>query len=173
VQKIFALYLELGCVSRLKGELDRTNVRSKIWKPRNRARRGGARFSRGALYDLLQNRLYIGEVRHRKLWYPGLHDGIVTRELWDRVQSKMASNRERRSIRIREHSSSLLTGLIEDQNGNPFTPSFTVKDKKRYRYYVSRVIIENPGTKVQGPSRWPARELETVVLDRVQSFLLS
>ena len=173
VQKIFALYLELGCVSRLKAELDRTNVRSKIRRRRDGTPGGGASFSRGALYELLQNRLHVGEVRHRQLWYRGLHEGIVPRELWDRVQLLMASNRERRSVRIREHSSSLLTGLVEDTKGNRFTPSFTVKNKRRYRYYVSRATIDNPGTRISGPTRWPATELETVVLDRIQSFLFS
>jgi len=48
-----------------------------------------------------------------------------------------------------------------------------VNNKRRYHYYVSRVTIEKPGTKLQKPTRWPAKELETVVLDRVQSFLLS
>src|SRR5206468_3937855 len=74
---------------------------------------------------------------------------------------------------IPEPSSRLITGLVKERNGTQFTPSFTVKNKQRYRYYVSRVTIENPGTKVHGPTRWPAKELETVALDRVQSFLLS
>jgi DNA invertase Pin-like site-specific DNA recombinase len=173
VRSIFTLYAELGSVATLKAHLDRTNIRSKSWKSRSGIRHGGARFSRGALYELLLNRLYIGEVRHRKLWYPGLHKEIVPREVWDRAQSQMESNREHRSFRIRTHSSSLLTGLIEDKNGNSFTPSFTVKNKKRYRYYVSRAAIETPGTTVPGPTRCPAQELETVVLDRVQSFLNS
>jgi len=173
VQKIFALYLEVGSVRRLKDELDRTGVKSKQWTSRKGASRGGARFSRGALYNLLQNRLYIGETSHRELWYPGMHQGIVAAELWDRVQLLMASNRECRSIRIREHSSSLLTGRIEDHNGNRLTPSFTVKNKRRYRYYVSRLAIKNPGTSAQGPTRWPAEELEAVMLNRIQAFLLS
>src|SRR5207248_4625626 len=58
-------------------------------------------------------------------------------------------------------------------HGNRFTPSFTVKNKKRYRYYVSHVSVESPRSKSQEPTRWPAQELEAVVLERIRSFLFS
>jgi site-specific DNA recombinase len=57
---IFSLYLKLGCVSKLAGQLARDTVKSKVWITRTGARLGGRNFSRGALYDLLRNRLYIG-----------------------------------------------------------------------------------------------------------------
>src|ERR1022692_1691729 len=87
VCKIFSLYLELGCVSRLAARLARENIRSKVWTTKAGTRLGGNAFARGALYDLLQNRLYIGEIRHRDQWYAGEHQGIVPRELWDNVQA--------------------------------------------------------------------------------------
>src|SRR5437764_5368474 len=55
-------------------------------------------FARGALYDLLRNRLYLGEIRHHDLWYPGEDEGIVPRELWNKVQAQLTSN-----LRTRRH----------------------------------------------------------------------
>ena len=92
VSKIFSLYLELGCVRKLAERLDREEIRSKVWITRTGARLGGAAFARGALYDLLRNRLYIGEIRHRDQWYAGEHKGIVPRSLWDRVQAQLNNN---------------------------------------------------------------------------------
>ena len=173
VCKIFSLYLELGCVSRLALRLAREKIRSKVWITKAGIRLGGNAFARGALYDLLQNRLYIGEIRHRDQWYAGEHQGIVPRELWDNVQARMSGNRKKRRHHIRERSSSLLTGLLVDGTGNRFTPSFTFKKRRRYRYYVSQLSVRNPATKFNGPIRLPAREIENRVTEKLLSFLKS
>jgi site-specific DNA recombinase len=171
--KIFSLYLELGCVSRLALRLAREKIRSKVWITKAGSRLGGNNFARGALYDLLQNRLYIGEIRHRDQWYAGEHQGIVPRKLWDQIQARMSGNRKKRRQHIRERSSSLLTGLLADGTGNRFTPSFTFKKGRRHRYYVSQLAIKNPATKLHGPIRLPAREIECRVTERLLSFLKS
>ena len=173
VSKIFTLYLELGCVSRLAARLARENFRSKLWTTKAGIQLGGKAFARGALYELLQNRLYIGEIRHRDQWYPGEHQGIVKRELWDKVQTLLGSNRKKRREHVRERSSSLLTGLLTDANGNRYTPSFTFKQNRKYRYYVSQLAIKNPDLKFTGPLRLPAREIENLVTERLASFLMS
>jgi site-specific DNA recombinase len=77
VRKIFTLYLESGCVSKLAVQLDRRKIRSKNWISRTGTRHGGVRFARGALYDLLRNRIYIGEIQHRDQSYLGEHQGIA------------------------------------------------------------------------------------------------
>ncbi len=173
VCKIFSLYVNLGCVSKLAIQLDREKVRSKVWVTRTGAHLGGVAFARGALYALLRNRLYIGEIRHRDKWYPGEHKGVVPRELWDRAQAQLNSNLKTRRKRAREESSSLLTGLVEDAAGNRFTPSFTIKRGRRYRYYVSQLAIKNLSDDHSGPSRVPAHELEARVTEKLLAFLKS
>src|SRR3984957_4015739 len=69
VRNIFTLYLKLGCVRKLVAELKRENVKTKAWMTKSGVRVGGASFAKGHLYFLLRNRLYIGEIRHRELWY--------------------------------------------------------------------------------------------------------
>jgi site-specific DNA recombinase len=136
-------------------------------------RLGGVSFGRGHLYYLLRNRLYIGEIRHRDKWYPGAHPGIVPRELWDKVQAQLDGHLRAQRKRAREHSSSLLTGLIEDGEGNRFPPSFTIKRGRRYRYYVSQTVIQNPASQQTGPTRLPAHEIESRITERLQAFLRS
>lgn len=139
----------------------------------NRSRLGWSAFARGALYALLRNRLYIGDIRHRDQWYPGEHKGIVPRDLWDKVQAQMNSNLRTRRKRARDQASSLLTGLVEDAAGNRFTPSFTMKRGRRYRYYVSQLAIKSPGGERDGPTRVPAHELECLVTEKLLAFLKS
>jgi site-specific DNA recombinase len=173
VCKVFSLYLKLGCVSKLAVQLDREKVRSKVWITRTEARLGGVAFARGALYALLRNRLYIGEIRHRENWYPGEHKGVIPRDLWDKVQAQMNGNLRTRRKRARNQASSLLTGLVEDAAGNRFTPSFTIKRGRRYRYYVSQLAIKNPPGQYDGPTRVPAHELEGRITEKLLAFLKS
>jgi site-specific DNA recombinase len=173
VRKIFALYLKLGCVVKLMADLKRENIKTRTWVTKAGARIGGASFARGHLYYLLRNRLYVGEIRHRDKWYPGAHPGIVPRELWDKVQARLDSNLRVQRKRTREQSSSLLTGLIEHGEGNRFTPSFTVKCGRRYRYYVSQTVIPNSNGEQSKAIRLPAHEIESRVKERIQTFLRS
>jgi site-specific DNA recombinase len=173
VCKIFSLYLELGCVSRLAARLAREMITSKVWTTKGGTQLGGKAFARGALYDLLQNRLYLGEIRHRDQWYVGEHRGIVNTGLWDKVQTLMGSNRKKHREHVRERSSSLLTGILADATGNRYTPSFTFKKNRKYRYYVSQLAIKNPDLKFTGPLRLPAREIENLVTESLASFLRS
>ena len=59
---------------------------------------GGQKLSRGALYLMLQNRVYRGEITHKGNAYPGEHPAIVDKVLWDQVQAILAGNRVNRSV---------------------------------------------------------------------------
>src|SRR3954447_13594757 len=83
VRLIFRRYLELGSVRVLKQELDQSGIQSKERTRRDGSRIGGQPFSRGALYALLSNPIYIGEIAHKGVRYPGQHGAIVDRALWD------------------------------------------------------------------------------------------
>src|SRR5207253_7543240 len=85
VRHIFTRYCELGSVRLLKEELDRNGVRSKIRVSKAGVESGGQAFSRGALYTLLRNPIYVGEIRHKGVCHPGQHVPIVNRAMWEKV----------------------------------------------------------------------------------------
>src|SRR5208282_5813625 len=99
VKRIYQRYLELGSVRFLKDDLERREIVSKVRVSKNGVRSGGRQFSRGALYQLLSNPIYLGEIRHKKERHPGQHQPIVARELWEKVQQRLcdqaAKHRER------------------------------------------------------------------------------
>jgi hypothetical protein len=82
----------------LQAELDRRGLRSKRREGARGLITGGAKFSRGILYLILQNRLYRGEVAHKGNVYPGQHEPIIDADLWTVVQAKLAANRKARSL---------------------------------------------------------------------------
>ena len=128
-------------------------------------------FSRGALYALLSNPLYVGEIRHKNVHYPGQHQAIVDRAVWERTQQQLREHRVRAKSHDAIPEKSPLTGRLVDENGGRLTPSHARKGERKYRYYVSR------GFPAQGlaPSRlgWrlPARELEVRVAAAVAEML--
>jgi site-specific DNA recombinase len=93
---IFRRYAELGSVALLRGELDRLGIVSKRREGAGGRLAGGQRFSRGALYLMLQNRTYRGEIVHQGTAYPGQHKAIIDPELWQIVQDKLAAGRRER-----------------------------------------------------------------------------
>ncbi len=103
VRAIFRGYLQLGSVRALKSALDAAGVVSKRRTAADGSAYGGQSLSRGALYQMLQNRVYCGEIVHKGAAYPGQHARIVNEELWRRVHEKLEANGvERRGARDEE-----------------------------------------------------------------------
>jgi len=159
VEHIFERYLALGSVSKLELELEQQNICSKYWITQAGKKTGGNPFSRGALYSLLKNPIYIGKISHKELIHEGLHDGIIPQPLWDQVQNLLATNRAERANATNAKSPSLLTGMLEDIYGNRFKPSHCKKQNRRYHYYIG------------GDLTLPAYEIETLVVRELAAFL--
>jgi DNA invertase Pin-like site-specific DNA recombinase len=173
VRMIFRRYAELGSVRTLAEELSELGIVSKRRQGAGGVLAGGNRFSRGALYTLLQNPIYRGEIGHQGKFYPGQHDAIIEAEHWKLVQEKLADNRQARALGATAEEPSLLAGLIVDGDGQRMTSTHAVKKGRRYRYYVSTALVTGTRAHYENGLRVPAGDLEELVLDRVRAFLAS
>jgi site-specific DNA recombinase len=173
VRLIFKRYAELGSVSLLRAELDRLGIVSKRREGAGGRLAGGQHFSRGALYLMLQNRLYRGDIVHQGEAYPGQHEAILDPELWQIVQNKLAVHRQERALAVGAEAPSLLAGLIVDADGSRMTPTHATKKAKRYRYYVSASLLAGDHPQAQKGMRVPAGDIEALVLDRLRAFFSS
>lgn len=152
VRQIFGRYLELGSVTALVADLDLRGVRSKAWTSRAGRRFGGVRFSRGALYHLLKNRTYLGEIPHRDQSYPAAHPAIVDRDVFDRVQARLAEQTVERAARPLRYSNAPLKGLLVDGRGRPLSPSFGYgRGGVVYRYYAA-LSSDRAENRTRGPN---------------------
>jgi site-specific DNA recombinase len=164
VRLIFRRYLALGCVSKLRIELHQKGVRSKQRILTSGRVLGGCSFARGALYHLLRNRTYRGEVEHKGVAYPGEHQAIVDDGLWNAVQTKLSGNvRQRRRKQV--ESGALLGGLIFDRQGNRMSPTYTMRRGNRYRYYISRALTQDRGEGADALPRVVADDVERLVVE--------
>jgi site-specific DNA recombinase len=173
VRHIYGRYAELGSVRLLQRELEAQGIVSKLRTGRGGRRYGGKPLARGALYLMLQNRIYLGEIVHKQQSYPGQHEAIIAPELWQRVQQRLAQNRVERKMSHGVTTPNLLMGLVYDGQGHRMTPTHAVKNGRRYRYYVSRPLITQGRTDAGDGCRVPAADLKQLVTDRICGFLSS
>ena len=170
VRHIFDRYLELKSVLALQEEIVSEGIRSKRRVRSDGTVYGNQVLGRGALYQMLQNRIYRGEITHKGSAYPGQHSAIIDQDLWDRVQATLAENRVERASGARGKQPSLLTGLLFDQNGERLSPTHAVKKGTRYRYYISTGLITGKRKPATGGWRIPAGNLEALVVDRLRTL---
>jgi site-specific DNA recombinase len=169
VRYIFTRYLELGSGVLLMKELRATNILSKCWISRAGQERGGQPFSCGALYYLLQNRIYLGEIVHRGVCHAGQHDAILPAALFDDVQQVLAANRQVRRDKPARKDTCMLAGLLVDMDGKPLTTSFSYgRGGRMYRYYVQGSL--DPSRAVVPAKRIPAAPMERAILAAVRAL---
>jgi DNA invertase Pin-like site-specific DNA recombinase len=161
VQRIFQSYLELGTVRQVQHQPAEDRVVGKTGRP----------LSFEALFYLLQNRIYRGEVAHRGQAYSGEHPAIIETELWDAVQGRFAQARRARRSGANASHPSLLAGLLIDPAGEPMTATQVTKAGRRYRYYVSSALVTGTREEHADGLRVPAAALEKAASDRLTRLL--
>jgi DNA invertase Pin-like site-specific DNA recombinase len=173
VRRIFGLYRELGCVRRVKEEIDRLGLRTKSSTTANGTERGGKPFSRGHLYTLLSNPIYTGQIAHKGELYPGEHPALIDDEIWSAVRDQLAANTSDHRRKAKAAEPSLLAGLLVDARGERLTPSHAIKKGRRYRYYISTALITDAGTDRARGWRLAATEMEEAVIRILADALTS
>ena len=166
IQLIYNTYLKLSSVSVLKKYLDQNNIKGK-----QRQGKPTVPYSRGNLYSILVNPLYKGQIRYKGKIYEGQHEAIISEELWDRVQQRMTEQVSSSRTKTNERIDTLLRGKLFDYDGNRYTPSYTIKNKKRYRYYISQNLLQNRDHPKHIIARIPAKTMEKTVNDTIENCL--
>jgi hypothetical protein len=167
VREIMERYLRSASVRDLLTDLQRDGFATKQRVSKGGGIEGGGPFTRGALYWILSNRTYVGEVVHKGNIYPGQQEALVGSELFAAVQARLAERTNPRSPRCSRRPVSLLTGMIFDQLGRPMSPVHTANHGRRYRYYASN-LADDATLPAQ---RLPAGELDTAVRIAVAEWL--
>jgi len=169
VRSLFDIYLRLGTVRALKEEADRRAFMTKRRTVKFR-QTGGRPFSRGHLYQLLHNPIYVGEIAHKGRTYPGRHDAIVNRETWNAVRFQLHDHASTRRSPLNGHQTNLLTGQVFDDAGQRLCPTHANKNGRRYYYYVSKPLIHDRHKTDKG-WRIPAQTLDQIILMSLAEFL--
>ncbi len=162
VRMIFERFVKVGSATVLTRMLAEERVTTRSGKP----------IDKGFLYKLLNNRVYIGEAVHKGTSYPGEHEAIIGKTLWDKVHSIMQERPRTRAAHTRAQTPALLKGLIFGPTGRAMSPTHTRKGGRLYRYYVSQTVLKH------GPEACPVRrvaaaEIEAAVMEQLRGILRS
>ncbi len=164
VRSIFQRFAKLGSGTRLARELAAEHVRNRY----------GKLIDKGALYKLLNNRVYVGEAVHKGVAYPGEHKPIIDRALWDCVHSILKESPRKRAAQNRASAPALLRGLIFGPDGGAMTPSHTrKKGGRRYCYYVASKANRSGLPSTSTILRIPAAEIEAAVVQQIKILVQS
>ncbi len=162
VRMIFERFAKIGSATVLVRALRTEGIRGKQ----------GKLVDKGYVYKLLNNRVYVGEAVHKGTAYPGEHQAIIDRVLWDRVHDILQDSPRRRAAHTRAQTPSLLKGLIFGPTGRAMTPSHTRKGGRLYRYYVSTDALSRDAEACT-LRRVSAAEIENAVVDQLRGLLRS
>ena len=133
-------------------------------------RTGGGLMSRGHLYWILSNPIYVRRLRHKGQIHDGLHPAIVDPETWGRVQQQLKSQTQTRRPPLPDDHS-FLAGKLYDDRGNRMGASHASKGGRRWRYYVSRAALTGRTQEAGSVVRIPASEIENRVARAVGPHL--
>jgi site-specific DNA recombinase len=170
VRSIFARYLELGSVPALQRALRMDGIVSRRRALSSGREIGGTPFTNGPLSHLLRNRVYLGEINHKGAAHPGEHKKIVSSEVFDAVQAKLATNQLGQRGPCNRSEALLLRKLFDDR-GNRMTPVVGRKGPVRYRYYASHATTQGRHSDAGSVPRVPAHDIETCIVAELRHLV--
>jgi len=177
VNKIFNLYNQLYGYKAIVTRLNKDGLRTKH----------GNLFAIATIKGIISNPIYIGKIRynyykdwnkkHRKgkqdeyIIVDGLHDAIVTQELWDSAQNRLATNNKNRTPVTGKF---LLNQLKCPQCGASMVGSNRTRYTKSGRSVVAYYTCganHNKGRIACGANSMNAGKVEELVLKQVSEYL--
>ena len=171
IRMLLRRYLELGSVVRLKAALDVEGIFTPTRVAMTGRTSGGKRLSRGHLYWILSNPIYVGRLRHKEQEHDGLHAGIIEPETWHAVQEKLATQTQSRREATKD-GLSFLAGKLFDDRGHRMGATFAAKGSRRWRYDASRAALTGRNDEVGAVAWVSAPTVEAVVIEAVKRHLL-
>ncbi|MCK1616596.1 recombinase family protein [Bradyrhizobium sp. 159] len=160
VRAIFRRFVQLKSATLLARELVAANERTRY----------GHLLDKGVLYKILHNRVYLGEAVHKGTSYPGEHEAIIDRKLWDQVHTILKESPRKRGNSSRAQTPALLKGLLFGPDGAAMSPTHTRKSGRLYRYYISQTAMKQ-GRSDCPVKLVPAAEIERIIIDQVRLLL--
>ncbi len=163
VRMLHRRYRELGTVRALADWLKAEGILTPLRATANGKIFGGAVFSRGQLYSILKNPVYVGDIVHHGKVYTGQQPAILPREEWEVTQAQLAAHVQGRRTAYQQRAA-LLARILIDGDGQRLIPVHSTKGSQHYRYYVSEAR-HHDGTATG--MRLPAKNIEQLVQQRL------
>ncbi|MDD3182642.1 MAG: recombinase family protein, partial [Alphaproteobacteria bacterium] len=166
VIKIFRRFITLRSITLIVRELRLEGITSKTYVTLEGKQRYGTPLCKNQIYRMLRNRLYLGEMPHKGNSYPGQHESIIDKTLWNEAHEVLKENPRVRARKSASKTTALLQGLAYCSCGSIMTPTYTRKQGRLYRYYKPSHQLRGHGDNCQ-IGCVSAGELEGVVVEQL------
>jgi hypothetical protein len=168
IRFVFERFVEVRSCRIVAEELQRKGCLTKTWVNDQGVRFGGTPIVSTSVYNFLGNRLYVGEITHKGEAYPGIHEAIVSRELWEAAQTVRSGLGKVRQANPAKKT--LLAGLLFDGFGRRMISHSPARHGRIYRYYISAQTREG-ARQLHRTLRVDAAVLEAMVRTGICVFL--
>jgi len=170
VRAIFNLYLETRSLVAVSQELNHRGWLRKSWTTKKGITREGAEWDRVTLRRVLSDPVYTGKMKLGDDVFPGEHEGIVPKAIFEKVQALLEGNGRDGNSSARNRSGALLRGLLRcGACDSAMTPAWTRKKGRLYRYYTCSKAMKR-GHDTCPTKSVPAAEVEEFVVDRIRAI---
>ena len=160
IRRLFGLYLELGNVPQVVEQAKSEGLRTKCYQAKTGRMLGGRPFTRGPVYRILNNPIYVGRIPHKDACYPGQHKAIIDQSVWEQVQKQLATAQRAKGGR---NVSGTLSGRLLDSEGIAMTRHTANPRGKVYTYYLSGAASPHDwrikASDIEGCVVWAARQI--------------
>ncbi|MCK6530787.1 recombinase family protein, partial [Myxococcota bacterium] len=141
VRAAFEKMLEFRSSREVAKWLNSQGYRQKRYASRRRGDKGERTFSPPVVVHMLQDRRYLGEVRHAGQFFPGRHDAIVDSVTFERVQQTLDGNRQgQKALAPAAEHHFLLTGMLTCGSCGYALTTASAKGHKGVRYPYYRCV---------------------------------
>ncbi|MCB1221955.1 MAG: recombinase family protein [Planctomycetales bacterium] len=173
VKEIFQRFADNPKKGELFRELNAEGKTRKTWLMRDGTYHDPGPFTLSYISRLLANRTYIGEEEYHRTGevFTGLHEPIVSKELFEKVQSMLNQNRHIKQSRERSEIQALLKHIVFCEACNePMSPKYAGPRERAYYEYVCRTARSRGYRFCPNPSV-PAKQLEALVVEQIRVAL--
>lgn len=172
IHHVFEYYKDLRNGYGVMKKLRATGMKRPSYVSKKGTQRAANYLSTGTIYKILSNPIYIGKVRHHGKEHKGQHQAIISKALWNDVQSILKDQSRRPRGRQSKHQHLFtLAGKLFSSTGCALSPRTNKKNNITYRHYaVSRTRVPPPhGDR----THIPAPELERTTIESVKQFIFT
>ncbi|MBL7046503.1 MAG: recombinase family protein [Candidatus Marinimicrobia bacterium] len=173
IQKIYDFYLNNRSIRKIVDMVNDWGWTTKQWKTKRGHLAGGKPFNPQVLYTILKNPTYVGKIRHHDKVYDGEHEGIISQDIFSKVQSLLKNNSVAQTNTNRRRINSMLRGILFCGScGSKMAKSYTYKPTKKYAYYMCLNVIKNGRNKCGNPSV-PSVKLDEFVVNHIKEITVN
>jgi len=169
VKEIFNVFLQEGSLSRAAIYLNNNGYRTKEWTTRKGIRRGGSRFNKMNLSNLLHDPIFIGKIKQKGKVYEGVHEATLDEDTWNQVQDLLNSNRRQRQATRPDGYNYLLKSLLKCGHCGSYMIPVSSRGSKGQKYFYYRCVKDQDPSKGKCPiGLVTAPKFETFIIDQLK-----